>query len=161
MNRLSWAALLAASVFVGCASVSPGNLKPGAPADEIRAQMGTPVATYALPGGGKRLEFRGSGPRTYMVDVDASGRLVSSVQVLNETNFRNITAGMTRDQVLLTLGQPHNISFVGRQREEVWSYNFQNIECLWFQVPFGSDGRTLRGGSTALTPACLNLGGGK
>ena len=30
------------------------------------------------------------GARTYMVDVDASGRIVEAVQVLNEDNFRNI-----------------------------------------------------------------------
>ncbi len=161
MKKLVLSCLAAAAVLVaGCASVSPGELKPGASADEIRAQMGTPRATYALPGGGQRLEFRGSGARTYMLDVDASGKLVASVQVLNEANFRNVVAGMTREQVLMTLGQPDDISVVGRQRNEVWSYNFQNIECQWFQVPFGSDGRTTSGGARALTPACLAGGGG-
>ena len=150
----------AMALVAGCASVSPGDLKPGASAAEISAQMGTPRATYPLPNGGKRLEFRGRGSRTYMVDVDASGRLVSSVQVLNENNFRNIVPGMTREQVLMTLGQPDEISRVGRQRDEVWSWHFQNIECQWFQVSFGSDGRTARGGSTSLTPACLSAGGG-
>ena len=73
-------------MLAGCAS-SPDGLKPGASADDIRAQMGTPVATYALPGGGKRLEFRGNGPRTYMLDVDASGRLIQ------------LGAGAERDQL--------------------------------------------------------------
>lgn len=161
MKKLALIGLLAAVVLAGCASVDPSSLKPGASADEIRAQMGTPRATYALPGGGKRLEFRGSGPRTFMLDVDASGKLVASVQVLNDTNFRNIVPGMTGEQVLMTLGQPDDISVVGRQRNPVWSYNFQNIECLWFQVPFGSDGLTSSGGARTLTPACLNLGGGR
>jgi hypothetical protein len=152
--------LFAAIMMVGCAS-SPEGLKPGASAEDIRAQMGTPVASYALPGGGKRLEFRGSGPRTYMLDVDASGRLIEWVQVLNETNFRNIVPGMTREQVLMTLGQPSEVIVVGRQRTEVWSYHFQNIECQWFQVPFGSDGRTSGGGSRATIPACMNAPGGR
>lgn len=157
LSGLAAAVVLAA----GCAAVNPGNLKPGASAEEIRAQMGAPRATYALPGGGKRLEFRGSGPRTYMLDVDASGRLVSWTQVLNETNFGNIVAGMTQEQVLMTLGRPDDISRVGRQRDEVWSWNFQNIQCLWFQVSFGTDGRTSGGGSQTLTPTCLNAGGGR
>lgn len=160
MRKFVLIGLMAAAVLAGCASVSPGDLKPGASADEIRAQMGAPRATYALPGGGQRLEFRGSGARTYMVDIDVSGKLVASVQALNDANFRNIVAGMTREQVLMTLGQPDNISFVARQRNEVWSYNFQNIECQWFQVPFGSDGRTTSGGVRTLTPACLAGGGG-
>jgi hypothetical protein len=152
--------LMAAVVLAGCAS-SPDGLKPGASADDIRAQMGVPAATHALPGGGKRLEFRGNGARTYMLDVDASGRLVDWVQVLNETNFRNIVAGMSREQVLMTLGQPSDVSVVGRQRLEVWSYHFQNIECQWFQVPFGSDGRTSAGGSRSMIQACMNATGGQ
>ena len=159
-KRVLSAALAAIVLTAGCASVSPDDLKPGASAEQIRAQMGAPRATYALPGGGQRLEFRGRGPRTFMLDVDASGRLVASTQVLNTTHFRNIVPGQTREQLLLPLGQPDEISRVGRQRDEVWSWHFQNIECQWFQVSFGSDGRTARGGSTSLTPACLSAGGG-
>ena len=159
MKIVSAICLAAAIVLAGCAS-SPEGLKPGASAEDIRAQMGTPVATYVLPGGGKRMEFRGNGPRTYMLDVDASGRLIQWVQVLNETNFRNIVPGMTREQVLMTLGRPSEVSVVGRQGVEVWSYHFQNIECQWFQVPFGSDGRTSGGGARTMIPACLNAGAG-
>jgi outer membrane protein assembly factor BamE (lipoprotein component of BamABCDE complex) len=155
MKKFALSCLVVAAVLAGCASTGPGDLKPGASADQIRAQMGTPVATHALPNGGQRLEFRGSGARTYMVDVDASGKLVNWVQVLNETNFRNITAGMTREQVLMTLGQPSNIAPGGRQGGEVWSYHFQNIQCQWFQVAIGPDGRTTGSGSQALLPACM------
>ena len=162
MNKLMLYGLAAATVLLAaCATVGPGDLKPGASGEQIKAQLGTPRAEYTLPGGGRRLEFRGSGMRTYMVDVDASGRMLSWTQVLNTTNFLNVVAGMTREQVLMTVGQPDEISFAGRQREEVWSYHFQNIECQWFQVSFNSEGRTPRGGSQALTPACLNLGGGR
>ena len=160
MNKRAFVCLAAAAMLAACASVSPGDLKPGASADEIRAQLGTPRASYALPNGGKRLEFRGRGARTYMLDVDASGRLVSSAQVLNTDNFRNIVPGMTQEQVLMTLGQPDETSFIGRQRNAVWSYNFQNIECQWFQLPFGSDARTTGAGVRTLTPACLAGGGG-
>jgi SmpA / OmlA family len=152
--------LVVAVGLAGCAA-SPDGLKPGASADEIRAQMGPPAATYALPGGGQRLEFRGSGPRTYMLDVDGSGQLVQWVQVLNETNFRNIVAGMTREQVLMTLGRPNDVSVVGRQGVEVWSYHFQNIECQWFQVPFGADGRTSGAGSQTMIQACMNASSGR
>jgi hypothetical protein len=51
--------------------------------------MGSEVDSFALPGGGKRLEFRGSGARTCMVDVDASGKMVRATQVLTpESRWR-------------------------------------------------------------------------
>jgi hypothetical protein len=50
---------------------------------------------------------------------------------------------------------------VGRQGAEVWSYHFQNIECQWFQVPFGSDGRTSAGGSRSMIQACMNASSGR
>jgi hypothetical protein len=148
-------------LFAGCASVSPGDLKPGATAAEISAQMGTPRATYVLPNGGKRLEFRGSGPRTFMVDVDASGRLVSWVQVLNETNFRNIVPGMTSEQVLMTLGRPDETEPAGRLGGQFWFWHFQNIQCQWFQLHIGTDGRTTGSGAPTMTPACMNASSGR
>lgn len=160
-SRLLAAAVLAAGVLAGCASVQPDALAPGASAEQIRARMGTPSATHALPGGAKRLEFQASGARTFMLDVDASGTLLRVQQVRDEASFRSIGAGMTREQVRATLGQPDDISHVGRQRDEVWSWNFRNLECQWFQLGFGSDGRTLGGGAMALTPPCLRGGGGK
>ena len=159
MNMLGLRCLLVALALTGCAAVSPGDLKPGASADQIRAQMGTPRATYALPDGGKRLEFRGRGADIYMVDVDAAGRLVDLVQVRNETNFRNIVPGMTREQVLMTLGPPDETQPGGRQGGQFWFFNFQNTQCLWFQVAIGADGRTSGGGSLAILPACSSAAG--
>jgi len=160
MKRTIMSCVLAAALLAACASPGPGTLKPGASVADITAQMGNPNATYALPNGGKRLEFSGRGSRTYMVDVDASGRLVEWTQVLTEANFRNIVPGMTREQVLMTLGQPSDIAPGGRQGGQVWSYNFQNTQCQWFRVHIGDDGRTSSGGSPAMLPACMNASGG-
>ncbi|MGL6112523.1 MAG: outer membrane protein assembly factor BamE domain-containing protein [Rubrivivax sp.] len=160
MKSITLCCLAAALVLAACASPGPADLKPGATAAEITAQMGNPRATFALPNGGKRLEFAGRGARTYMLDVDAAGRLVDATQVLNEDNFRNIKPGMTREQVLMTLGQPANVGPGGRQGGQVWSYHFQNTQCLWFQVAIGDDGRTPSGGTQSMLPACMNAAGG-
>jgi hypothetical protein len=79
---------------------------------------------------------------------------VSWVQVLNEDNFRNIVPGMTREQVLMTLGQPHSIQPAGRMGGQLWFWHFQNIQCLWFQVHIGADGRTSGAGAPTMNPAC-------
>jgi hypothetical protein len=149
--------LLAALVAAGCATTTIANLKPGASLSEVKSQLGTERASYPLPDGGKRLEFRGSGAQTFMVDFDAGGRMVQAVQVLNETNFNNVVSGMTREQVLMTLGQPDNVEPGGRQGGQIWSWNFQNVQCQWFRVSIGADGRTLGGGSQAMLPACMRM----
>ena len=154
--RSSILAACVTALLVACASPNPADLKPGTPLDEIRAQMGQERASYPLPGGGQRLEFRGRGPNTFMVDVDASGRTVQVVQVLNADNFRNIVAGMTTEQVLMTLGKPDNVMPGGRQGGQIWSYNFQNTQCQWFQVAIGADGRTRGPGAQAMLPACMH-----
>lgn len=141
--------------FAGCAAVSPGSLKPGTPTAQIQAQLGAPIATHPLPGGGQRLEYRGNGPFTYMLDVDAGGRLVASTQVLTPATFGTITAGMSADQVRATLGQPSEIMSVGWSGAQVWSYHYQNPQCLWFQLQFGADGHTTGSGSQTQFPACI------
>ncbi len=155
MKKFVWSGLFAAMVLAGCATPDLSSLKPGATTAEIRATMGTEVASYALPNGGKRLEFRGSGARTYMVDVDASGKMTEAVQVLNTDNFRNVKAGMTREQLLMTLGQPSNVAPGGRQGGQVLSWNFQNTQCQWFQVSVNDAGRTTGPGVSAMLPACM------
>ncbi len=155
MNRFVGSLVVVVLVLAGCATPSATDLQPGASLAEIHAKMGSEVASYPLPAGGKRLEFRGAGARTYMVDVDASGKMVQAVQVLNPDNFRNVVSGMTREQLLMTLGRPSNVAPGGRQGGEVWSYNFQNTQCQWFQVSLGADGRTLGPGVSAMLPACM------
>ena len=155
MKKLLLSGLFAAVVLAGCATPSASSLKVGATSAELGATMGTQVPSYALPDGGKRLEFRGSGPRTYMVDVDASGKMTQAVQVLNTDNFRNVKAGMTREQLLMTLGQPSNVAPGGRQGGQVLSWNFQNTQCQWFQVSVDAAGRTTGPGVSAMLPACM------
>jgi len=156
MKRLLLSGLVSVVMLAACATVSPGDLKPGASTADIRSQLGNEVASYPLPGGGKRMEFRGNGARTWMLDVDASGKLVDAVQVLNPDNFKNVVPGMTREQLLMTLGQPSNVAPGGRQGGQVWFYHYQNTQCQWFQVPLGAAGRTTGPGSNAMLPACMH-----
>ena len=39
---------------------------------------------------------------------------------------------------------------------QVWSYNFQNTQCEWFQISIGPDGRTTGPGVYSLLPPCMN-----
>lgn len=142
-NSLGWrGALMALSLgasllaATGCASYGPSELRAGQSAEEATRSMGVPTARYALPDGGARLEFaRGPfGKHTYMVDVDASGRVVRWTQVLVEPNFDTIKPGLTTKDLLLGLGTPSHRRHGGWQGGEVWSWRYQASFCQWFQV---------------------------
>jgi hypothetical protein len=119
-----------------CASYGPGSLHPGQPVGEATRAMGLPTARYAMPGGGTRLEFaRGPfGKHTYMVDVDAAGRVTTWSQVLTETNFDALKPGTPVQDLLTMLGTPAHRRGGGWQGGEVWSWRYQATFCQWFQV---------------------------
>lgn len=146
---------LALTALAGCAT--PGNLAPGTPIDTARHGMMAPTGEYALPNGGRRLEFaRGSfGKETWMLDFDAKGALVSSQQVLTEQNFSNITAGMPADEVRMRLGRPSWVFGAGWQDHfQVWNYRFAGGDCVWFQVSIRDADRKVRDASLGQDPAC-------
>lgn len=141
--RHTLALALSASLLAGCVNMSsPAKLAPGADADAIRAQLGAPTGRYALADGAQRLEYaRGPyGRETWMLDVDAQGRLIKAVQVLTESTFATIKAGMTRDEVLRAIGRPGNVGYVGWQKQTVWNYRYASPFCQWFQVGLSQAG---------------------
>jgi hypothetical protein len=129
------AALAAAAALAGC--TTPGNLPPGTPIATVRQGVFGPNGEYALPNGGRRLEFaRGSsGKETWMLDFDASGALVASEQVRTQANFDNIARGMPAEEVRMRLGRPSDVFGAGwHEHIHVWSYRFPQGDCFWFQV---------------------------
>jgi hypothetical protein len=130
------AAAVVVALAAGCASYGPQSLRVGQAADEATRSMGVPTARYARPDGGSRLEFaRGPfGKHTYMVDVDADGRVQRWTQVLTEANFDAVKPGTPVQDLLLTLGSPSHRRGGGWQGGEVWSWRYQATFCQWFQV---------------------------
>lgn len=130
------ALLLAAAVLAGCAGYAPGSLAPGDSEQAVRERMGAPTHTHDRPEGGRRLEYaRGPmGRHTYMVDVDAAGRVLQWEQVLTEARFHAVRAGMSRQEVLYRLGRPAHEMRIPRRHERVWSYRYETPFCQWFQV---------------------------
>ncbi|CAN5325811.1 hypothetical protein BH09PSE5_BH09PSE5_06400 [soil metagenome] len=133
--RASVLAVLFASV-AGCASYGPGGLKPGATVADISTKMGTPTGEYKMPDGTRRLEYaRGPmGVHTYMLDLDAAGRLKSTQQVLTEERFLDIRPGMSEEDLLRTIGQPAEMRYISWQKLALWNYRYENSFCNFFQV---------------------------
>ena len=152
---------VACALLAGCAAGgwSPDRLAAGDPRERVVAEMGPPGATHALPGGGARLEYnhQPAGTQTFMVDLDAAGRVTQWQQVLDERHFGLLRVGMTREDVLRELGAP---SERGRYPlpapAESWVYRYASRDrCQIFQVSFGAaSGRTLDAGEYIVDPRC-------
>lgn len=128
--------------LAGCAlgRYSPAGVPAGAPRDEILRLMGPPTATYTMPDGHERLEYtrQPAGRHTFMLDLDAGGRLARWENVLDENHFAAIVPGMRAPDVLRLIGPP---SFTARYARPMpghtWNYRFETIQrCIVFQVDF-------------------------
>ena len=150
--------LLLALAVAGCASYKPQDIRAGQSQAELQQLMGQPTGRYPGPNGQSRLEFA-TGPygrTTWMVDLDTGGRVVAARQVLNEAHFaafQAIAPGMTRDELLRTLGRPGERRHGGWQGGQVWSWRYPTNDCLWFEISLATDGR-VTGAGYAVDPRC-------
>ncbi|MEO8542251.1 MAG: hypothetical protein ABJA49_04990 [Betaproteobacteria bacterium] len=141
--------------LTACSSYAPPADLNGVTRDQIVARMGPPEMQRTMDGGITRLEYP-TGPfghQTWFVDVDATGKVVRSEQVLTERNFNQIVPGMDQAQVLQRLGRPNSAYALGRSRGEVWNYRFEGPFCEWFLVEFTQE-QKVRGGGYGKPPEC-------
>lgn len=134
MRTFLWPTL--AALVLGACAYPASKLQPGIGMADAVGAAGQPSGEYALPGGGKRVEYA-TGPmgrETWMLDFDASGKLVSNRQVLTEANFSTVRNGMSRDDLRLALGKPSIVRRLGRQNQTLWIYRFEHPFCLWYMV---------------------------
>ena len=135
-------AVLLAVLLASCAlgPYSPGGVPPGAPRDEVLRIMGPPTAIYTMPDGHQRLEYNRmpAGRQTFMIDLDACGRMARWENVLDEAHFDAIRPGMTTADVLRLIGPPTFTSPYHRPEPGItWNYRFQTIQrCILFEISF-------------------------
>ena len=146
---------LAALGLSACATLQAPVARPGQTEADVRAAMGEPTGRYALPDGQQRLEYAKGpyGRTTWMVDLDAAGRVAATRQVLTEATFAQVRNGMTRDELLLLLGRPADKAgeFMNRQ---TWSWRYPTYDCLWARVTLTAEGRVWGGASFLPDPRC-------
>ena len=133
---------------------------PGTAREDVLRSWGQPTARYALPEGAERLEYA-TGPfgrTTWMIDVDATGRVRQARQVLNEAEFLQVqvragSAEMTREELLRWIGTPGQRRGGGWAGGEVWSWRYPTNDCLWFQASVADSGR-VTGAAFGTDPVC-------
>jgi hypothetical protein len=135
----------------GCVSYSGSALRPGqSTLDEVRATMGEPAARWSNPDGSLQLSYpRGpSGFHSYMVYLDAAGRLQRIQNVMDYDSFYRISRGMSESDVVRILGPsvPEWTNYFEARKELVWEWRYCNefSEAARFDVLFDGDSRTVR-----------------
>ena len=130
---------------VGCANYSPDNRLIGQHRATLLAQMGQPEREY-LSNEFKKLQYpRGpAGWHTYFVYIDQNDRIAGWEQVLTEKRFDTLKAGMTRDEVIDTVGISRLKTQLAKDRGYLWYYRYENTHCRSFVIEFDSQ-NTVRG----------------
>lgn len=124
-------ALAAALLLSACAAFSP--VTPGMSGDQVAARLGKPTRVLSM-GAGTRWQYA-AGQQAIMVDLDATGRVTSTRQVLNATDFANIEVGKwTRAQVEREFGPPAKVDRVASWPGDIMTYRWREFEDLLFWV---------------------------
>lgn len=123
--------------------------------ESLRRQAGKPEIVWEEEGGSKRLEYpRGPmGGKTWMVTINAEGKVAAIEQVLVASNIAKIKPGMTKDQVRRILGKPTQVNYYSLKKEEVWGWRWWETSQheAFFNAHF-ADGDTVTSTSRNETP---------
>ncbi|VXC21169.1 conserved exported hypothetical protein [Burkholderia sp. 8Y] len=137
VNRLRGAAVCAGAALLLAACAQPWqNYQAGADASTIVARLGPPREVYDLPNGGKRLMWptQPLGEFTTAADIDASGKIVSVRQVLDESEFYKAQIGTwTNKDVLVNFGRPVETSYYPLMKRQVWTYRYMEAN-FWYMM---------------------------
>ena len=138
MNRFS--ALLqrftrcTATVCVLALAACAAPVQKGASREDVMARYGAPSAVVPLQTG-TRLQYSTQpfGRSALMVDLDASGRVVSAAEVMNPKAFYKIGIGSwTRTDVEREFGRPGSVDRVAFWQGGILNYRWLDIDTPMF-----------------------------
>jgi hypothetical protein len=145
MRRVAAAAALGAAILAGCASFDGRGLVPGRSTEaEVRALMGTPAQSLALPNGDRALYFSRlpEGRAMFVVTLAPDGVMKSKEQRLVRENLARIAAGTSgMKEVRELFGPPGRTGRLARQERDWWEYKYLDYgerRVIWVQ--FSDDG---------------------
>jgi hypothetical protein len=149
MRKFTVLAACCLVLLAGCAGI-PTNIAPGTPREAVLSRMGKPTRVVPMPTG-ERLQYslQPSGRMAWMIDLDASGKVVRSTQALTEASFRRVDTGRwTRDDIEREFGPPAWVDRVGNWPGPIMTYRWNddiNDMFWWFYL----DNRNVVGRSHA------------
>lgn len=134
MLKSSLRSLLAPAVIAVALSAcaTPAQIPPGADQAVVLAKVGVPAERHRLPTG-ERWVYPSGGlsQETWMVDLDATGRVTRVQQVLTMASFMRVRAGVdTEADVRRALGPPRMIQEFPRVKLTAWLYAYKE-DGIW------------------------------
>jgi len=158
-----WLTIFAALLLGGCAAYSGQGLKPGEDRlEDVARVMGQPAMRWQDADGSVQLAYpRGPmGYHTYMAYIAPDGKLQHIENVMDQTSFARIRAGMTKAQVLRILGPSHPgwTDYFAARDELVWEWRYCDAwnDAARFDVLFDNSKETVRS-TMSLTEAQKGL----
>jgi hypothetical protein len=114
--------------LIAGACAGPASLMPGASGLEVQRLMGEPALRWTGADGLTYLAYP-TGPlgfKTWLISIDAAGKVRQVENVLDETHFAAIKPGMTEEQVLHVLGppEPSGTMYFGARDELAWEWRY-------------------------------------
>lgn len=147
----AWISISLLLLLGACASYGGRGLKPGIDRlENVISVMGQPAMQWQNADGSKQLAYpRGPmGYHTFMVYLDADGKLQKIENVLEPKHFERIQAGMNQQEVLRILGPSYPAWTVifERRDELVWEWRYCNAwnESARFDVLFDNSSGIVR-----------------
>jgi outer membrane protein assembly factor BamE (lipoprotein component of BamABCDE complex) len=127
----------------GCA-MSPAGV--GMDEMQVQAKMGKPETVRKGVDGSQIWEYPygPAGRQTYMVTLGSDHAVKEVRQVLSDEYFVQVRPGMSRDEVRQILGKPGMVSTYPARDEEVWSWRYQQVNPMFFNVMFDRSAGTVR-----------------
>lgn len=119
----------AAAVVLASAGCAIQPIEPGAARSEVVSRYGKPTNVVALPSG-TRLQYSQQplGRHVLMVDLDASGRVVSARDVMQPSEFARVVPGKwTRPDIEREFGPPAMVERVASWPGDVLTYRWSDI----------------------------------
>lgn len=130
--------LLTFFILAGCGTASkvfgPAPM-PGDTEQDVIAKRGVPAYRYRV-GDQTLLEYPGGyyGQQTFMARIGPDGRLISYDQVRTVERFGQIKINeSTKQDVLMIVGTPSEVTPQPRRQLEVWSYRYKENE-VWHSI---------------------------
>jgi hypothetical protein len=113
---------------------------------QVQARMGKPETVRKGADGSQIWEYPLGplGRQTYMVTLGPDRSVKEVRQVMSEEYFAKVTSGMSREEVRQILGRPGEVSIFPARNEEVWSWRYQQVNPMFFNVMFDRSSGTVR-----------------